>query len=203
MKAIHLIFCTLAITLVACDNNDDTSSCESSLPPVTTTGANTFGACVNGKLLIPRSGGGSFGTTPDAASFYGGYPNSTDYYELDIRDLVSPRLSSIFIHIHNVDSSGLGFYTINESNGQRNIDGFSHTYLHCRVFDDKTKQYQDYRSFEESGSVEIIHYDLNNRLISGIFEGKVVNSANPSDTLQIKKGRFDLNWRTLPNITFP
>jgi hypothetical protein len=203
MKTIHLLFCTLAITLASCDNNDDASSCESSLPPATTTGANTFGACINGKLLIPRSGGGSFGTRLDAASFYGGYPNSTDYYELDIRDLISTKLSSIFIHLHNVDANGLGSYTINESNGQRNIDGFNHTYLNCRVFDDKTGLYQNYRSFEESGIIQITHYNLNNRLISGTFNGNVVNSANPSDTIHIKQGRFDLNWRTLPNVSFP
>jgi hypothetical protein len=201
MKTIHLLFCTLAITLAACDNNDD-ASCESLLPPATTTGANTFGACINGKLLIPRSGGGSFGTTPDAAGLLRGWPTITDYSEIEIRDLKSTRTSSILLHIDNVYSNGLGNYIINESNGQNSLDGLNHTYLHCRVFDDKTGRYQYYRSFEESGVIEITRYEYP-LYMSGIFNGNVVNSTNSTDTIHIKQGRFDLNWRTLPNVSFP
>jgi hypothetical protein len=202
MKTIHLLFCTLAITLAACDNNDD-ASCESLLPPATTTGANTFGACINGKLLIPRSGGGSFGTTPDAARLLGGWPTITDYSEIEIRDLKSTRTSSILLHIDNVYSNGLGNYIINESNGQNSLDGLNHTYIHCRIFDDKSGQYQNYRSFENSGILTIIRYDYELGIFSGNFNVWVKNSANQNDSIQIANARFDINGYTLPNISFP
>jgi hypothetical protein len=203
MKTIHLLFCTLAITLASCDNNDDASSCESSLPPSTTTGANTFGACINGKLLIPRSGGGSFGTTPDALSRLGGYPLTTDYYELEVRDLKSSRTSRLLLHMDNVHGNGVTNYVINESNGQSNIDGLDHTYIHCRIFDDKSGQYQNYRSFENSGILTIIRYDYELGIFSGNFNVWVKNSANQNDSIQITNARFDINGYTLPNISFP
>jgi len=203
MKTIHLLFCTLAITLASCDNNDDASSCESSLPPATTTGANTFGACINGKLLIPRSGSGSFGTTPRAARLLGGWPLVTDYYELEIRDLKSARSGFILLHMDKVHELELAIYVIDQSNGQNSLDGLDHTYLHCRVFDDKTGQYQYYRSFEDSGVLEITNYNFNNRLLSGTFNSRAVNSANPLDTIEIKQGRFDLKWNLLSDTKFP
>jgi len=202
MKTIHLLFCTLAITLASCDNNDD-ASCESLLPPATTTGANTFGACINGKLLIPRSGGGSFGTTPRAARLLGGYPLATDYYELEIRDLKSSRSSILLLHMDNVHEYGAADYVIKESNGQSSIDGLDHTYLHCRIFNDRSGQYEHYRSFNDSGLLTITRYDFERGIFSGYFNAWLKNSSNQNDSIQITNARFDINGYTLPNISFP
>jgi hypothetical protein len=203
MKTIHLLFCTLAVTLASCDNNDDASSCESSLPQATTTGANTFGACINGKLLIPRSGGGSFGTTPDAASLLGALPNLTDYEEIEIRDLKSDRTSRFLLHIEDAFVNGATDYVINESNGQNGIDGLNNSYIHCRIFDDKTGQYQFYRSFENSGLLTLSTYNFDGALLSGTFSCWLKNSSNQNDSIQITNARFDINGYTLPNISFP
>lgn len=190
--------------LASCSNDDKTSSlCQDLLPQETTTGANTFGCCINGNLLIPRDGTGTFGGSDDGASLYGGYPNSTDYYELDIRDFKSERTAKILIHMHQVHVNSIGDYIINESNGYNAIDGLNHTYIHCRVFDVTTNSYQYYRSFENSGKVTITRYDFINRIISGTFSCRVENSSNPNDIIEIKDGRFDINWLTLPNVSFP
>ena len=198
---------TLALSLklfVACNNDDDKSSvCQDNLPAITTTGANTFGCCINGNLLIPRDGTGSFGGSDDAYSFYGGYPNSTDYYEIDVRDFKSERTGKILIHLHQVHTNGIGDYIINESNGYDSIDGLNHTYLHCRVFNESTNNYQYYRSTENSGLIKVLLYDFSNRKISGTFSCIVRNSSNPNDIIEIKDGRFDINWLTLPNVSFP
>jgi len=47
LKTALLIF---AITFLNCENNDP----QDQLPPITQTGANTFGAIVNGKVFIPK-----------------------------------------------------------------------------------------------------------------------------------------------------
>jgi hypothetical protein len=198
---------TLALSLqlfVACSNDDGKSSlCKDNLPAITTTGSNAFGCCINGNLLIPRDGTGAFGGSDSGAGLYGGYPNSTDYYELDVRDFKSERTGQILIHMHQVHFNREGDYIINQSNGYNAIDGLNHTYLHCRVFNATTNSYQYYRSYENSGVLKITRYDFANRIISGTFTCLVKNSSNPNDSIEIKDGRFDINWLTLPNISFP
>jgi hypothetical protein len=201
-KALLLIL--LQITTVSCTKDENVvSPCEDQLPAITTTGANTFGCCINGNLLKPRDGSGTFGGSDDGASLYGGYPNSTDYYELDIRDFKSEQTGKILIHMEQVHVNGINEYIINESNGNNSIDGLNHTYLHCRIFNQTTNSYQYYRSFENSGILKITHYDYTNRIISGSFSCRVKNSANPDDIIEIKQGRFDINWQLLPNVEFP
>jgi hypothetical protein len=198
---------TLALSLqlfVACNNDDNKSSvCQDYLPAITTTGANTFGCCINGNLLIPRDGTGTIGGSDYGAILFGGYPNSTDYYELDIRDYKSERTGSLLLHMHQIHDNGIGDYIINESNGYNSIDGLNHNYIHCRVFNTTTNSYQYYRSFENSGLLKITRYDFTNRIISGTFNCIVKNSSNPNDSIEIKDGRFDIKWDTLLDKEFP
>ena len=98
---------------------------------------------------------------------------------------------------------GIGDYIIDESNGMSNIDGFSHNYIHCKIFNENTNSYQYYRSFENSGVLKITRYDFANRIISGTFTCTVKNSANPSDQIEISSGRFDFKWDTLITTVFP
>ena len=198
---------TLAISLfflTGCTNEEAKgSACQVNLPAITTTGANTFGCCINGNLLIPRDGSGTFGVSDDGYSLFGGYPNSTDYYELDIRDYKSERTRKILIHLHQAHANGIGDYIIDESNGEHSIDGLNHTYLHFRVFDAKTNSYQYYRSTENSGVIKITRYDFQHRIISGTFNCVVTNSSNSNDRIEIKDGRFDIKWDTLLDKEFP
>jgi hypothetical protein len=55
MKYLLLLF--LALTLNSCDNDDDSPRDPiSQLPPATQTGANTFGALLDGEPFIPSDG---------------------------------------------------------------------------------------------------------------------------------------------------
>ncbi len=204
MKRKFLLLTCFLQLFVSCSNEDNkNSSCEDNLPQITTIGVNTFGCCINDNLLIPRDGSGTLGGNDDGMSYFGGYPDITDYYELDIRDFKSDKTGKILIHMHQVHLNGIGNYIINESNGNHAIDGLNHTYLHCRVFDAKTNSYQYYRSFENSGLLKITRYDYANGIISGVFDCVIKNSSDNSDTIKIKQGRFDINGYTLPNISFP
>jgi hypothetical protein len=203
---LYLIFSILLQLFVSCNNKDDNYTsgiCEDNLPAATINGANTFGCCINGNLLIPRDGTGTIGGSDDGAGLFGGYPNATDYYELDIRDFKSERTAKILIHMHQVHINGVGDYILNQSNGMSSIDGLNHNYLHCRVFNNATNSYQYYRSYENSGVLKITRYDFTSRILSGTFNCKVKNSTNPNDIIEIKNGRFDINWLTLPNVAFP
>lgn len=203
-KALLLIL--LQITIVSCNKDENVvSPCEDQLPAITTNGANTFGCCINGNLLKPRDGSGTFGGADGGFLTWGDPSGNNEYDEIDIHDFKSERTGSILIHIQNVFNNGVGDYIIDQSNGLRGYDSNSNTHLFCRVFDYKNNQYQYYRSFDNSGVIKILRYDFANRTVSGTFNCKVVNSSNSNDTIQIKDGRFDYNWITLysPSTTFP
>lgn len=205
---------TLALCLqlfVACNKNDDDNSptsslCQDNLPAITTTGANTFGCCINGNLLIPRDGTGTVGGSDSGLSGWGDPTGNNQYIEIDVKDYKSTRTASILIHIQNPLQNGIGEYVINQSNGYRGLDGMNNTYIHCRVFDEKTNTYQYYRSTEGSGLINIYTVQFipnSSDKISGTFNCIVKNSSNPNDIIEIKDGRFDINWITLPNKSFP
>lgn len=202
-------FFSLALFLqlfVACTKNDDdsiSSICEDNLPASTTSGANIFGCCINGNLLIPRDGTGTFGGNDDGFSTWGDPTGNNEYIEIDVRDYKSEKTANLLIHIQNINQIGVSDYILNLSNGLNNIDGLNHNYLHCRIFNSVTNSYQYYRSFENSGILKIIGYDFINRTLSGTFNCKVKNSSNLNDIIEIKSGRFDINWQTLPNVYFP
>lgn len=202
-----LILLLVPALLLNCSNDDDNpsdaSACLSSLPPITQTGENTFGACINNLIILPRDGSGTLSGGDDAFSFLGGYPNATDYYEIDVRDFKSPATASMLIHIQAIHLNGVGDYIIDESNGNHAIDGYLHNYLHCRVFNADRGEYQYYRSFENSGLIKITSYNYQAGLLAGTFECRVKNVNDPNDIIEIKDGRFDINGYTLPNTVFP
>lgn len=59
-----------------------------------------------------------------------------------------------------------------------NIDGYNHTYMHCRIYNDETNSYQYYRSYENSGELKITKYQVigqqsQSKIVSGTFGGRL------------------------------
>lgn len=198
-RAILILVSIFFLTGCSKDNNNNNLK----LPPETSVGANTFGCYINGKLVVPRDGTGTYLGPDRAVYFFGGYPNTTDYYEICIYDYKSERTSKILMHLQSVHQIGTGIYQIDESNGSSNIDGLNHNYFHCRVFNENTNSYQYYRSYVNSGTCKITRYDFDNRIISGTFSCRLRNSANLQDEIEVTNGRFDFKWSTLDQTHFP
>jgi hypothetical protein len=76
MKTTILTFYVLITTLTAC--SDDTGF-KPTLPAITQTGANTFGCYIDGKLLVPRDGDGSFNLPSHGATHFVTGTPPTDY----------------------------------------------------------------------------------------------------------------------------
>ena len=76
MKTTILIINLLLITLSSCNSNDD-NSFTPTLPPATQTGANTFGCYIDGNLLVPRDGDGTFNSPSHGVDYLasGDFPN--------------------------------------------------------------------------------------------------------------------------------
>ncbi len=204
MKKTFLLF--FIVMLFSCSKNEP-SSPESKLPPETQTGANTFGCLIDGNLFLPRSGNTSQVFPLFGARLFRGYPEfNFDYYELEVQDYKSNLGGSFFFHMHNAPINGIGTYTIDESNGMLDIDGFEHNYIHCTVFDNSTNSFQKYVSFPNSGTFTITRLTPSTgsgTIISGTFSCRLRNINNPEDEIEIIKGRFDINSWTISGTYFP
>ncbi|MCF6128487.1 hypothetical protein L1S35_02305 [Flavobacterium sp. AS60] len=203
MKKTALIFiATMLLTACSSDSNP-----EDGLPKETQTGANTFGCLIDGKLFLPRSGNNSIVDPLSGAILSRGFPEASfDYYELEITDYKSSHRAKFLFHMHNVPNNGTGTFEINESNGMRDVDGYAHNYIYCVVFDKSSDTYQKYVSYENSGSFTIttlIIGPATGSIISGTFNCKLRNINNPNDEIEITKGRFDVNSRTIMQTYFP
>jgi hypothetical protein len=96
-------------------------------------------------------------------------------------------------------------YVIDSSNAQRGIDGTGNTSMFCRVWRNDLNSYHTYVSYSQSGELNITRRDLvidSYNISSGEFHCKLINIRNPSDTIQITSGRFDLESYSLRNAKF-
>ena len=75
MKKIILLF-VLLFSIFGYTSDADKFDIQLSLPPETQIGANTFGCYVNGKLLVPRNGSGTFAGSDYGALILAGYPQN-------------------------------------------------------------------------------------------------------------------------------
>ena len=200
MKNLILYTGLITIILMACSPTKD--EFVPTLPPITQTGENTFGCYVNGVLITPRDGSGTF-NVPDRGMILVAGPGPTEfsYQEIKVRDFASEKTARITLHLIHPDSISIGSYTINESNCMGNIDSPITNNVFCRIFDYEKGIYKEYCSFEDSGTINITRYE--NGIISGTFSCRVRNKNDFNDIIEITEGRFDLDGYTLPYANFP
>ena len=197
MKTLITLVC---LSLLQGCSKDD--SFTPSLPAATQTGANTFGCYVDGKLLTPRDGTGTF-NSPDYGMRFWGSPSGNSDSELAIRDFKSGTGGLLDIHIAEFHDNGEGVFSIRESNCQDGIDANPTINIRCRLWNESSQTYKWYCSIDNTGSLIITRYDYNNRIVSGTFNCTAQNRDDATDIIEITQGRFDINWNTLPDTEFP
>ncbi|MGB3342889.1 MAG: hypothetical protein WBA61_03175 [Aequorivita sp.] len=200
MKTYLLILFFSTVTFLGCSKKDD-NGFTPTLPPITQTGENTFGCYVDGKLLIPRDGTGTFNSY-DYGMIFWGSPSGFSYNEIDVRDFKSGNGGWINIHIVDLHENGEGDFIINESNCEDGIGANPNINIRVRWLDSVTQVYKWYCSIENGGTLEITRYDFENMIVSGTFNCIVANSEDPNDIIEITEGRFDIKWNELPS-NFP
>ncbi len=181
----------LVLTFFNCSNNDDP---QDQLPPITETGANTFGCIINGEVLIPKNSNG----IPNARGLEAYYKDNKTFI-LDANNYSDSNSNGkLYIYIYNLNSEGN--FPLGLSEGLSSFyfePNYSH--LWCRVYDQTTGN-KKYISTTDSGSVQITRFDEVNNIVSGIFENlTLVNIDNSNDKIQITNGRFDINLNTVNN----
>jgi hypothetical protein len=192
LKTAFLLF---TITFFNCENNDP----EEQLPPITQTGANTFGAIVDGRPFVPKT---SFTFTPGSSerkgltvqvgtSFFDN--NGDDEWFINASNYEDNPNTYIYIYLPTLLNSPKDF-TINQSDGSERND-LSNAHIYCLI----NKGEFQYLSFENSGVLNFSKIDIVNGLYSGTFSAKLKSKDNENDVIEIKEGRFDINLNTVNN----
>ena len=149
------------------------------LPPITQTGANTFGCLVDGVAWLPN------GTKPQ-----NGGPNIQVY--------VDPTFQggrfNVTGHQYNGLDSDLGFGSGTcTSSGTYNIDNIRQVLSYYKRINNNTVCI--YNSSDsgvyKSGFFVLTKYDLVNGIFSGTFDF-IIKSQACGDTIRITNGRFDV-----------
>jgi hypothetical protein len=176
MRNTFLLLVTLSLlSTTSCNNDDDQPQNPIDLlPPATQTGANTFGALLDGEPFIPRGG-----TNPLDCQYQ--LINGEYYFQLQGNredknfNLISLSLSTIQKEIEQ----GQTYLLTEEAEG--NVSG---RYGFNGDFFFTSQQY--------SGELTITHLDMTNQTVSGSFFFDIIDQNG--DLRQIREGRFDMQF---------
>lgn len=161
------------------------SSCKkevTELPPVTQTGAHTFGAKVDGNLWVPQG----FGPFPandilEATFFPGGD------LRINARNFsASPNETEFEFFIKGVTAPGT--YILNTTSTYPTMS-VSYAYYVKRNL---TPQNEWMTSAAYTGSVTITKIDEVNNFVSGTFQFSAINLYNAPQPISVTEGRFDV-----------
>lgn len=172
----------LAIMLsgMQCSKNKEVLKTElEKLPPITQTGAKTFGCLVNGVAYIPDNGC----TILCPPAFKPKYDNSNGGL-LTITSILTTNGNdkSINIGIDSCITIGKYFFETNNINKRLGFNNYKNSTNCITSFN------LDFGTLIE-GYLEITKFDLSNNIISGVFEFTL---SKPScETIKITNGRFD------------
>ena len=174
----------LSLLLTTCSKEQ-----EETLPPATQVGANTFGCKVNGKIWIPNGGPGFGGPKPIEDGFESLIliDNSGMPYRKKVINLTASRKSGEVINFV-VNNPAPGHYLINQTTP-------------VRPFTTKPKDYGAFANGQgwfitnenNTGEIHITKADTISGIISGTFSFKAALHNDPSKTVEVTEGRFDIN----------
>ena len=193
------LFLSFLVLLFGCTKTETTNTQET-LPPITQVGANTAGCIIDGKVLVPKNGSQAIGGFPVYGftynlGYYYGNPSFNDYFALRITNRKDVNGDEIYLHLSDM-TQGVGDYIIEQSNGQYYINSLHNNNIVVkRNFN--TNYETTYLSNSNAGKITITRFDYPNKIISGIFSCSLYNKDNPTETIQITEGRFDVNLITL------
>ena len=197
-------FLLLAIFFIAASSCGCTKDGEKgdpifALPPATQTGANTFGAIINGQIMVPRNTRGYIppGSTHNAVN----YTQSNNWEAIAAADGVT-NMGGLYIYIKNVDNIyplKVKNYPIENSNGAFSNSSATNTLITAGT-KDNNGNLKIYLSIANTGTINITRSD--NAIISGTFSCKLSFKDDPTDIIEIKEGPFDFAKSTINSTDF-
>ena len=184
MKTTILTFYVLITTLTGC--SDDTGFTPT-LPAITQTGENTFGCYVDGKLLTPRDGTGTYLGADRGMKIHSLTDTGNNIYdEIRVRDFKGDSNGIMKIHFADINTYSIGEFIINESNCEDGLSANTTTNLTLRWYG------KWYCSINNGGVINFSKLDEQLFNYSGTFSCTVQNREDSSDIIEITEGRFDI-----------
>jgi hypothetical protein len=153
------------------------------LPPATQTGANTFGAKVNGALWVPQGFGPFTANNILVPRLLG-----NNFFLTAQNFASSPNESEFDIAIMNV--TGTGTFLLNENTS---YPSSTHSYGYY-VKRNLTPINEWLTSSTNTGAVTITRFDTSARIISGTFQFNGGEINNDAPVLNVTEGRFDVKY---------
>ena len=155
------------------------------LPPATQSGANTFGAKVDGKFWIPQG----FGPVPANDILYAHFVPGRDLYIEAKNFASSPNETEFRLFIKGVTATGT--YMFNSISSGYPSTAVSYAYYVKRNI---TPENEWITSNQYTGSVTITALDTIARFVSGTFQFNAINLYNNPIPLTVTEGRFDVEY---------
>ncbi len=175
IKLLLFIFACMNI-LAACKKDKNTADPVDQLPPVTQSGANTFGCLVNGVVFINK---GNDGNNSNYRLFVDPtFQNGS--FQIRIYSLQNSKYERMNINSNDIHS--IGIFNVMGNNGPLFID-YSSENGNCN-FNQSANCYL-------KGSLNITRYDISNGIFSGTFQFEMKDLNFNCDTIRITEGRFD------------
>lgn len=176
MKKI-VIACLALMALASCKKE------VTDLPPITQTGAHTFGAKVNGDLFVPQG----FGIIPDDDILVGRFLPNNDLY-INARNFASsPNEKEFELFIKGVYAPGT--YQLNSTTPGNPSTTASYGYYVKRNL---TPENEWITNPSYTGTVTITKIDTINNFVSGTFQFNAINMYGTPQPLSVTEGRFDV-----------
>lgn len=153
------------------------------LPAATQTGANTFGARLNGEFWVPKK----FGVVSTAPILEARFAGNNSVF-INARDFSSsPTETEFEIYIRNI--TGPGTYELNQATEKYPNESASYGLYMKRKF----MPINDWiTSPSYTGKVVVTRFDTAQRIISGTFEFQAATTDNSADPISVTDGRFDV-----------
>jgi hypothetical protein len=176
MKNLIIVLSVLSLTS-ACNKEVE------ELPPASQSGANTFGAKVDGKFWVPK-GVGLFNDI-----LYAHFVPGRDLY-IEAKNLASsPNETEFLFFIKGVTATGT--YLLNANSTGFPSTAVSYAYYVKRNI---TPENEWITNSQYTGSVTITALDTINRFVSGTFQFNAINMYNNPLPLTVSEGRFDVEY---------
>ncbi len=171
--------------IIACFSVLLLASCKkevAELPPISETGADTFGAKVDGVMWVPQG----FGPFPANNLLAAKYNSATSILLINARNFSSsPNETEFEIQLTGV--TGPGTYLLNTNTARLSASSYGYFYKNRLNPVEEWMTTTDY-----TGSVTITKLDVANLIVSGSFQFEAVSTNTPPTIKSITEGRFDI-----------
>lgn len=176
---IFLVVLASALVLISCKKDVE------SLPDPTQTGANTFGAKLDGEFWVPQK----FGIAPTAPILEARYSGNNSVFVNARNFSSSPTETEFEIYLRNITETGTGTILLNQQTNKYPQEIASYGYFIKRKF---MPLGEWITGAQHTGSVTISRLDTVNNIISGTFQFTAASTDNTADPIVVSEGRFDV-----------